>query len=603
MNMFAHHAAARTAFALIVAAGIFGSAALNADEQKPAAPAQQEADSAQRIDELIRQLGDEDYYVRKRAQEELGRLGFEAFDALDAAADHEDLEIASRARYLLRLMRIEWTTANDPPEVKQCLQDYETQNASAREMRMRVLARLPDGRGIPALCRLVRFEKSSALSKSASVAFLARAKAAPPQPAAIETIRKGLKKCNRTGAGWMLAWTRLGEGSESEMAEWSKFIDDEHNALKRTPKESSPEIVSGLVRFQVDWLNKLGKADEAAEAVRRLVALERGNPQSLAELLDWLIEQKAWRAVDDLARRFPPRFAVDPPLLYALAQAYSEQGKNDQAEQTAARAFRLHPGKQREQLLNHLRTAEILRDRGQYAWARREYEHVIEQSGRQQIELMAIARIYLAEMLHDQGENLDAANTLEKMFRAIDAGKADAAKLYGGNVNELRSRTHYFFACHWEAKRDAAKQREALDKALAVNPEDIDVLIACHRLPGQPPEYRAKIAGLIEKAAEEFRDAIAENPENAAAFNQYAWLIGNTAGDLDEALKCSLKSLELEPETGGYHDTLAHVYFAKGDYENAVKSQTKAVELEPHSGIIGRKLELFREKLKEKKGR
>ena len=601
MSTFDHHAAARTAFALIVAAVMFGPAALGADDQKPAPPAQQEADSAQRIDELIRQLGNKDYYVRKRAQEELGRRGFDAFDALDAAADHEDLEIASRARYLLRLMRIEWTTANDPPEVKQCLQDYDTQNAPARKMRMRVLARLPDGRGIPALCRLVRFEKSSALSKSAAVAFLVHAKAAPPQPAAIETIRKGLKKCNRIGAVWMLAWTRLGKGAESEMPEWSKFIDDEHNVLKRTPKESSPEIVSGLVRFQVDWLNKLDKADDAAKVIRRLVALEQGNPQSLAELLDWLIKQKAWQAVDDLARRFPPRFAVNPPLLYALAQAYSEQGKKDQAEQTATRAIKLHPGKQKEQLLNHLRTAEVLRDRGQHAWARREYEHVIEQSGQQQVELVMIARIYLAEMLHDQGENLDAANTLEEMFRAIDAGKADAAKLYGGNVNELRSRPHYFFACHWETKRDAAKQREALNKALEINPEDIDVLIACHRLPGQPPEYRAKIAGLVEKAVEEFRDAIAEDPESAAAFNQYAWLVGNTAGDLDNALKCSLKSLELEPETGGYYDTLAHVYFAKGDYENAVKSQTKAAKLEPHSGVIGRKLELFQEKLKEKK--
>ncbi len=601
MSTLVPHAAARTAFALIVAAVMFGSAALGADDQKPAPPARQEADSAQRIDELIQQLGNEDYYVRKRAQEELGRRGFDAFDALNAAADHEDLEIASRARYLLRLMRIEWTTANDPPEVKQLLQNYESLNASEREMRMQALARLPDGRGIPALCRLVRFEKSSALSKSAAVAFLVHAKAAPPEPAAIETIRKGLKKCKRPGAVWMLAWTRLGEGAESKMAEWSKFIDDEHNVLKRTPKESMPKIVSGLVRFQMDWLNKLGKADDAAKVIRRLVALERGNPQSLAELLDWLIEQKAWQAVDDLARRFPPQFAVDPPLLYALAQAYAEQGNKDRAEQTATRALKLHPGKQQEHLLSHFRTAGILHDRGQFAWARREYEHVLEQGGQQQIELMMFVRIYLARMLHDQGENLDAANTLEKLVLAIDTGKVDAAKLRSGIFP--RSQMHYFFACHWEAKKDAAKQREALNKALEINPEDIDVLIACHRLPGQPPEYRAKIAGLVEKAAEKLRDAIVEDPESAAAFNQYAWLVGNTAGDLDEALKCSLKSLELEPETGGYYDTLAHVYFAKGDYENAVKSQIKAAKLDPHSGIIRRKLELFREKLKEKKDR
>lgn len=578
------------------------SSAAAADAPDAAAPDQSEPAAPQRIDELIRRLGDKDYYVRQQAQEELGRLGFQAFDALSAAAESDDLEIASRARYLLRLMRVEWTAAGDPPEVKQCLQDYESQNAAGREMRMALLARLPEGRGIPALCRLVRFEKSSALSKSAAAAFLSRAKTDPPRPETVEAIRKALNKCNRPGAVWLLAWTRLGEAPGPAMAEWSKFIADEHVLLQRTPNESSPEIVSGLVRFQVEWLRKLGKGDEAGEAIRRLVSLERGNPQSLAELLDWLIEQKAWQAVDDLARRFPPRFAVDPPLLYALAQAYAEQGKKDQAEATAARAMALKPGNQPEQLLAHLQTAEILQARGLFPWARREYEHVIGQSGAEQIDFMSIAATYLAEMLHDQGEDLDAALALQKLLDIVDAGKADPAKLDLENLRELRSRAHYLHACHWESKGDAAKQREALDKAIETNPEDVDALIACHKLAGQTPEYRAKIAALIEKLADKLRDAIADDTESAVYCNQFAWLAGNTGSNLDEALKCSLKSLELEPDTGGYYDTLAHVYFAKGDYENAVKSQTRAAELEPHSGVIRKKLELFREKLKEQKG-
>ena len=84
-------------------------------------------------------------------------------------------------------------------------------------------------------------------------------------------------------------------------------------------------------------------------------------------------------------------------------------------------------------------------------------------------------------------------------------------------------------------------------------------------------------------------------------YNQYAWLVGNTEGDFDEAVRCARKSLELQPEEGGYYDTLAHVYFGKGDLENAVKYQTKAAQLDPHSGLIRGKLELFRKKLQEKK--
>ena len=42
----------------------------------------------------------------------------------------------------------------------------------------------------------------------------------------------------------------------------------------------------------------------------------------------------------------------------------------------------------------------------------------------------------------------------------------------------------YYWACHWESRHDLARQRECLDKAVRANPEDVDVLIARYRLPG-----------------------------------------------------------------------------------------------------------------------
>ncbi len=50
-----------------------------------------------RIARLIEQLGDNRYAVRQQAQEELARLGPEAFDALSEAQNNDDVEIASRA--------------------------------------------------------------------------------------------------------------------------------------------------------------------------------------------------------------------------------------------------------------------------------------------------------------------------------------------------------------------------------------------------------------------------------------------------------------------------------------------------------------------------
>ena len=503
--------------------------------------------SAEQIDRLVKQLGDKDYYVRQRAQDELARLGFGAFDALTAATTNDDLEIASRAKYLLRLMRVEWTAENDPPEVKTLLHGYEFEDDRSRESKMTALASLPDGQGTAALCRLVRFETSSRLSKTAAIALLgSQPIAEPPGAAVVEIVRKSLNGCKRPAAAWLLAWSRLSAEPAAVMSQWNSLTENERELLLRSPIETNQEIVAGLTRFQIAQLKKLGKDKEAMAAIRRLVELERGNPESLAELLDWLIEQKAWQAVDDLAIRFAHRFAIEPGLLYMLAQAYAEQGahQKERADETANRALLLFPGKQREDLLRHWLVAQRLRQRGQFAWARREFEHIIDQGGdAENDELRATAQCLLAEMEHDQAQDLDAATVLQKLVEALDAGKLTEAKLGHRKANEVRARMNYFFACHWQAQGERAKQREYLDRALKADPGDVDVLIACYRLAGQPADYHAKIVALIKKeaaASQELiaetanREQTAEESELASLYNQFAWLIGNTEGNLDE---------------------------------------------------------------------
>ena len=565
-----------------------------ATEKQPNSPAE--------IERLIKQLGDKDYFVRRKAQETLSRLGFEAFDALNAATLDEDLEISSRAKYLLRLMRVEWTVPSDPPEVKKCLQDYEYEDARTREKRMEALASMPDGLGVTALCRLVRFEKSTLCSKTAALTFLRRqSPGATASPVAIEAIQKNLQGCRRAGATWLLAWTRLVQSPEAEMGHWAATIDHEAQLLKRSPNESGVEIVAGLTRFQVAWLKKLGKQEQIATAINRLVEMERGDQETLGPLLEWLVDEKAWKGVDDLARRFASRVAAEPALLYIVAQAYAEQGKGDLAKETAGRALKLNPGKQDEQLLRHLQVAMALRNRGLFVWARPELEHVLDQSKANMNELSVITATTLAEMLHDQGQEAEAADVMERIVKELDSGKLTENELYNRRPQEIRSRMLYFRACHAAAQNDSKKQREYLDKALEAEPTDVDVLIACYRLAGQSAEYRAKIVGLIKKASEKLREEIAADAEDASSNNQLAWLVGNTEGDFDEALRCSQKSLELQPTEGGYYDTLAHVYAGKGDWENALKYQLKAAELDPHSGLVQKELAAFRKKLEEAK--
>jgi tetratricopeptide (TPR) repeat protein len=567
------------------------------------------------ISNLIDQLGDKDYYVRQHAQDELSRLGFEAFDALSAAAVSDDLEIASRAKYLLHLMRIEWTAKDDPPEVKKLLKEYELQTEDTRLIRMHALAILPDAKGILPLCRLVRFEKSDLLSKIAVIEVLQSPFGAePPKGARAETIRKLFEKSTRSSAAWIVAWLRLADNPRA-MEQWNKLVDTESELFRHSAADTNHEILNGLIRYQTTWLKKQGRTQEAVSSMRRMLDLEeKGDFETISELLEWFSEQKAWGLIDELAARFAPRFEAEPILLYGLAQAQKEQGNSEKAELTAKRAFAINPGREDLKLLNRHLVAQRLIRRGLSSWGKRELEYIIAQGG--EYNRTAIdAQWTLAELFHDQGDDMAAANVLELLLKSADgntnsatAGRiastlqrfysfrkksADMATI-DRTISEVRARMFFLQACHWEREGEKIKRRESLEKALAQEPGDVDVLIACYRLPDQTPEYQNKIKELIRRTTDDLRVEISAEPGNPSLYNQFAWLVGNTEGDLDEALKSAQKSLELSPDNGGLYDTLARVYYAKGDYDNALKHQQKAVELEPHSGLIARQLELIK---------
>jgi len=494
--------------------------------------AQEEPDPLrQRIDRLIELLGDESYAVRQRAEEELAEIGFEAVDALSAAACHDDPEIASRARYLLRLIRVEWTREDDPAEVKELLEDYEFLSPADRCERIRGLARLPLGRGIPALCRLVRFEQSAQSSKYAAVEILATEPADQTGRARwAARLKEHVKGSPRPAARWLLAYLRLRDDPRTGLAEWSETVEAERAILNRTPAESSPRIVAAL--------------------------------------------------------------------LYILAEAQADQGSGELADRTAARARELNPCQDVEQLFALLETVYALRHRGLFEWAELEYRRLLEVGPPQ---FKPFAQAGLSEMWHDQGKNLAAAEILEEMLDLDPKTLQAALSVIHRSAGEVRARMDYFFACHWAEKGNHKKHREHLDKAVEADPSEIDVLIARYRLPETTPEYRQKTLELIAEAASAIRRRIQESPDEPNNYNQFAWLIGNTEGDMDEALKCAEKAVQLEPDNGAYYDTMAHVYFGRGEFEQAVKYQTKAAELEPHSGLITRQLELFRNKSKQGK--
>jgi tetratricopeptide (TPR) repeat protein len=453
-----------------------------------------------------------------------------AFEALEAALNHKDPEIALRAWHLLHNMHAQWADRRDPPAVQEILQDYGLQTWDDRARRIIRLAFLWDLTGTAAACRLVRFERQSGLSDFAAIQILY----SEPFDSASRVrfqgaVEASLAGSNRPAAKWLLAYVRLRRDAKTALPEWTSLVESQCARCKQAPDVIEPEIAVGL--------------------------------------------------------------------RYLLALGLAAEGDQTAAESTAEQARQMpHPS---DSLGLNLRTqtAYVLARRGRMPWAEKEYGFLMKCGDPV---TMFTAGGYFAEFLYAHREYQAAAEVYQQalaassrlQFRSVEDGQA--------RLKRCRARMNYFWACHWAQQHDAAKQLDSLERALQDDPSEADTLIACYRLSDPTPQFRERVAKLLQEQTAKLRDEMVRNPKANLPYNHFAWLVGNTRGDLDEALRASRKSLELSPNNASYLDTLAHVYFAKGDLADAVKYQTMAVERDPHSEPFNAALTRFRTALEER---
>lgn len=516
---------------LIVACVTASLPAAQASELKPqaaTAPAPIESHIAQ----LVAQLGDKDYSARQHAQDELAKLGFVAYDALTAAASHEDFEVASRARYLLRLLRSQWATEKDPPEAHKILEGYELIGPRERLGRIIRLIQLPQSGGIPVVCRLIRFEKSELLSNQAAFEIIHHE---PSHEAGwlrtAKALRENLAGSRRSAAQRLLVYVRLREHPEATIEEWSKLVDAQQRAMSTSPDASVPGSTALMTYLLAEAYARSGnqaKAEQTADKARQFGG--GGEPAQIVARLQLAssLRQRGWiRWSEGECRRAAE---IAPPIYKVLAFVQLSEMLHDQGNPLAA------------------------------AEARQKAVVVIERLPRDEKE----------RVKEQLGQNFDM------------------------DVGEITARTSYFLACHWLEKGNAVKHRQYLEEAIRADAMEVDTLIAMCKLPDQSAAQREKTQKLVQQSILLLRRDIDESPNEPKGFNQIAWLMGNTGNNLDEALRFANKAVELAPETGAYLDTLAHVYFARGDYEKAVLYQSKAAQLDPHSGLIVKELKAFR---------
>jgi len=553
------------------------------------------ANLAEKIDGLIDQLGDTRFTVREKAQAELADIGAPAFDALTAAQSHRDLEIAHRARLLVQSIRMDWVRETDSQEVRRLLQDYDSQADTERLNRIQQLARLPQAEALAPLSRLVRFERSVLVSKQAAMLIMDQKR--PPASGwsqRSQIILDEIRFSKRPAVRWLAAYAEFPRKPAESLAAWNTFVAEEEELTKRSATHEQRAVQAGLLRQQVIMLLDQKKPDDALVALRRMLDLGNTDPDSLAALIEWIIRQEAWPLVNEVAKRFEQHFAGNPYLLYLIAQAHQAQGNARLAEELAAQALALQPGKPSE----HLELAMRLQQQGLVKWAEGEYRAVIEDDSNASFSMFARSR--LAELLNDYERFGEAADLLDQVVSQLEndraIGRRGRRNAQPINTDQIKARAHFMRAKQYAVEKEPAKQLEQLHDAIELDPTEADVLITLYRLKNQPKEEREDTMEKIRRAAALFRQRIATAPEESTPLNQYAWLIANTEGDFDEATRFSERSIELAApsQLGGYLDTLAHCYAAKNDYASALKHQTRAMELEPHSQEIKRAYERFK---------
>jgi len=283
-------------------------------------------------------------------------------------------------------------------------------------------------------------------------------------------------------------------------------------------------------------------------------------------------------------------FEDESLTLYAVASCEQANGNDVLAAEMAGRAFALSSDKTDQQMLAAIR----LDHWGLVDWADREYQRVIASPKLSAQQIIPLS-IQLAELLNDFDRCKEASAVLQQMLSGSHGTVKNTRVMdsLGYSKEALTARQKYFVSRSAQENGNRDRERRDLDEALEDYPEEIDTLIAYYHFPGLSSVDRSRIMTLIEKALRKLQQRIDQEPDAANSYNEYAWLVANTEGDLARATRYSKRSLELDFDSASFLDTLAHCYAADKNPKEAIRCQVVASRKDPGSNTIQKNLKKF----------
>ncbi len=307
------------------------------------------------------------------------------------------------------------------------------------------------------------------------------------------------------------------------------------------------------------------------------------------------------RAEENLlkARQYAPG---DLKIMYNEAMLYEAQGRDDDAIRVLSDAIAgvkgqsaVLPSRRRSLAILYEQLGQLYRDRQNYPAAAYTYDELghlgEEEDRRARLRLMETYR-EARDLPHALQVGKDAVGKYPKdpLMQSAEAsllgenGQTDeAVKILRAQLNnsETDKQTYVNIARIYQRSKRYKEAEEAAHMAEAV--------------PGQPRDNEivfSVLGGIYERqkffdrAEEQFRKALAVDPNDSETLNYYGYMLGDLGQRLDEAESLVGRALNEEPYNGAYLDSLGWIYYKQNKLADAEATLRKAVERDAHDPTI-----------------
>jgi tetratricopeptide (TPR) repeat protein len=173
-----------------------------------------------------------------------------------------------------------------------------------------------------------------------------------------------------------------------------------------------------------------------------------------------------------------------------------------------------------------------------------------------------------------------ALNNLAYLYSEHGIHRQTAQQMAQKAVNQFPKNPGFRDTLGWAAFKNQQydKAIAELKKSLSLNPDSYEAnyhLGTVHYVKKELPQ-----------AIEAYEKAVQLNPNSAEALNNYAYLLSESASDLEKAKNLAERANTLEPNNPSYVDTLGWVEYQMGNFEEAARHLKKAFQLAPDVGEI-----------------